>query len=51
MVFDESGANLHDTQARDVTCSAPGTVTVMASAPQHLSFSVNNGVQNTWNDV
>jgi hypothetical protein len=31
----------------EVTCSAPGTVTITASAPQNLSFSVNNGVQNT----
>ena len=31
----------------DVTCSAPGTVTVTASAPQNLQFTVNNGVQNT----
>src|SRR5882762_11352362 len=31
----------------EVTCSAPGTVTITASAPQNLSFTVNNGVQNT----
>ena len=31
----------------EATCSAPGTVTVTASAPQNLSFTVNNGVQNT----
>jgi hypothetical protein len=31
----------------DATCSAPGTVTVTASAPQNLQFTVNNGVQNT----
>jgi hypothetical protein len=31
----------------EVTCSAPGTVTITASAPQNLSFSVNNGIQNT----
>ncbi len=29
------------------TCSAPGTVTVTASAPENLQFTVNNGVQNT----
>jgi hypothetical protein len=31
----------------EATCSAPGTVTVTASAPQNLSFTVNNGVHNT----
>jgi len=31
----------------EATCSAPGTVTITASAPQNLSFTVNNGVQNT----
>ena len=31
----------------EATCSAPGTVTVTASAPQNLSFTVNNGIQNT----
>ncbi len=31
----------------DATCLAPGTVTVTASAPQNLQFTVNNGVQNT----
>jgi hypothetical protein len=31
----------------EVTCSAPGTVTITASAPQNLSFTVNNGIQNT----
>jgi hypothetical protein len=31
----------------EVTCSAPGTVTITASAPENLSFTVNNGVQNT----
>ena len=31
----------------EATCSAPGTVTVTASAPQNLQFTVNNGVQNT----
>ena len=29
------------------TCSAPGTVTVTASAPQNLQFTINNGIQNT----
>ena len=31
----------------EVTCSAPGTVTVTARAPQNLQLTVNNGVQNT----
>jgi hypothetical protein len=31
----------------EATCSAPGTVTVTASAPQNLQFTVNNGVNNT----
>src|SRR5580765_689808 len=31
----------------EATCSAPGTVTVTASAPPNLQFTVNNGVQNT----
>ena len=31
----------------DATCSAPGTVTVTASAPQNLQFTISNGVQNT----
>ena len=31
----------------EATCSAPGTVTVTASAPQNLQFTVNNGVRNT----
>jgi hypothetical protein len=31
----------------EATCSAVGTVTVTASAPQNLQFTVNNGVQNT----
>ena len=31
----------------EATCSAPGTVTITASAPQNLQFTVNNGVQNT----
>jgi len=31
----------------EATCSAPGTVTVTASAPQNLQFTVSNGVQNT----
>ena len=31
----------------DATCLAPGTVTVTASAPQNLQFTVSNGVQNT----
>jgi hypothetical protein len=31
----------------EATCSAPGSVTITASAPENLSFTVNNGVQNT----
>jgi hypothetical protein len=31
----------------EATCSAPGTVTVTASAPENLQVTVNNGVQNT----
>jgi hypothetical protein len=31
----------------EATCSAPGTITITASAPENLSFTVNNGVQNT----
>lgn len=31
----------------EATCSAAGTVTVTASAPQNLQFTINNGVQNT----
>ena len=31
----------------EATCSAPGTVTVTASAPQNLQFTINNGIQNT----
>ncbi len=31
----------------EATCSALGTVTVTASAPQNLQFTINNGVQNT----
>jgi hypothetical protein len=31
----------------EATCSTTGTVSVTASAPQNLQFTVNNGVQNT----
>lgn len=31
----------------EATCSAPGTITVTASAPQNLQFTINNGIQNT----
>jgi hypothetical protein len=31
----------------EATCSASGTVTVTASAPQNLQFTINNGVHNT----
>src|SRR5215469_4711429 len=33
----------------EATCSAAGTVTVTASAPENLQVTVNNGVQNTPN--
>lgn len=31
----------------EATCSAPGTITITASAPENLSVTVNNGIQNT----
>jgi len=31
----------------EATCSSPGTVTVTATAPQNLTITVNNGVNNT----
>ena len=31
----------------EATCSAPGAVTVTASAPVNLQFTINNGIQNT----
>jgi len=31
----------------EATCSAPGTVTVTASAPENLQFTISNGIQNT----
>jgi hypothetical protein len=31
----------------EATCSAPGTVTITATAPENLQLTVNNGVQNT----
>src|SRR5579885_2931250 len=31
----------------EATCSAAGTITVTASAPQNLQFTINNGIQNT----
>src|SRR5258708_29259791 len=31
----------------EATCSASGTISVTASAPQNLQFTVSNGVQNT----
>lgn len=31
----------------EATCSAPGTITVTASAPQNLQFTINTGIQNT----
>jgi hypothetical protein len=31
----------------EATCSASDTITVTATAPENLQFTVNNGVQNT----
>jgi len=31
----------------EATCSAPGTITVTATAPENLQFTISNGVQNT----
>src|SRR5947208_15695190 len=31
----------------EATCSTPGPVTITASAPENLRFTVNNAVQNT----
>ena len=31
----------------EATCSAPGTITVTASAPQNLQFTISNGIKNT----
>lgn len=31
----------------EATCSAPGNITVTASAPENLQFTINNGIQNT----
>lgn len=31
----------------EATCSASGTITVTANAPENLQFTVNNGIQNT----
>lgn len=31
----------------EATCSATGTVTITASAPQNLQFTISNGIQNT----
>ena len=35
----------------EATCSAPGTVTITATAPENLQLTVNNGVQNTSSSV
>jgi len=35
----------------EATCSAVGTVTVTASAPENLQFTINNGIQNTSSTV
>lgn len=35
----------------EATCSAPGTVTITASAPENLQFTINNGVQDTSTNV
>jgi hypothetical protein len=31
----------------EATCLSPGTVTIVASAPENLQLTVNNGIQNT----
>ena len=31
----------------EATCSAAGTVTITATAPQNLQFTISNGIQNT----
>jgi hypothetical protein len=31
----------------EATCSGHGTITITASAPQNLQFTINNGIQNT----
>jgi hypothetical protein len=33
------------------TCKAPGSVTITATAPENLQITVNNGVNNTSNNV
>jgi hypothetical protein len=35
----------------EATCSASGTITVTASAPENLQFTINNGIQNTSSTV
>lgn len=35
----------------EATCSASGTLTVTATAPQNLQFTISNGVQNTSSTV
>ena len=35
----------------EATCSAPGNVTITATAPENLQLTVNNGVQNTASSV
>ena len=35
----------------EATCSAPGTITITANAPENLQFTINNGVQNTSSTV
>lgn len=35
----------------EATCSAPGNVTITATAPENLQLTVNNGVQNTSSSV
>ena len=35
----------------EATCSAPGSVTITATAPENLQLTVNNGVQNTASSV
>jgi hypothetical protein len=35
----------------EATCSAPGNITVTATAPENLQFTINKGIQNTSSNV
>jgi hypothetical protein len=36
-----------DSNTGQATCVAPGTVTITVTAPSNLTFTVNNGIDNT----